>query len=301
MLFLTITCLFFLAASGQSSFLEQFSQSTATVKPLATKNVTLNFTTNTTTMESGKPFLATCNISNFANHASHNYTVWFYTANELEYNYLVAYYSLKVQPSGAQSLLFDTFKPSYSVPGPHYTYPTFDLVVNRTIKSEIFESDFLRNFWCELEDAGKTVAISNVWVNRPIVNLTISAPLAWDKTNQHFTASCTIFHLEKSILKGPEYQVKLLFSSYHSLIPGHYGELATFKVPTSGGPTRFSSNDTGYMGRYVDGEGPRDALPTFDFAYSASGANHTEGYFACQVEDPQSNWKQETSRLVRHL
>lgn len=95
MLFLTITCLFFLAASGQSSFLEQFSQSTATVKPLATKNVTLNFTTNTTTMESGKPFLATCNISNFANHASHNYTVWFYTANELEYNYLVAYYSLK--------------------------------------------------------------------------------------------------------------------------------------------------------------------------------------------------------------
>lgn len=92
MLFLTATCLLLLATAGGS-----FQQSFASVDASKSleKNVTiLNFTTNTTKVENGKPFLTSCHISNFTDHANRNYNVRFYRSNRLDSRQCVATYKL---------------------------------------------------------------------------------------------------------------------------------------------------------------------------------------------------------------
>ncbi|KAH9404126.1 hypothetical protein TYRP_014642 [Tyrophagus putrescentiae] len=271
MLFLTATCLLLLATAGGS-----FQQSFASVDASKSleKNVTiLNFTTNTTKVENGKPFLTSCHISNFTDHANRNYNVRFYRSNRLDSRQCVATYKLTVKPSGVQSLIFDADTPYYyfsATPGAHFAYPTFEVVV--TAKEVNDEADLRKNYWCELEVLPKMNAtqppeplvVSNVW----------------------------------RIRKGPEYQVKLLLANHANLISDRYNELAVFHVPTLG-PMMFLRNDS-YLGRTAVSEGDNDALPLFDFVYRTWGSTKKD-YFACRLEDPQSDWKQVTSDRVLHL
>ncbi len=176
-----------------------------------------------------------------------------------------------------------------------------------------YAADLRKNYWCELEVEDSayvfnttsnhiTTTVSNVWVNAPIVRLSISGPLASDPTNNTFTASCQVHFLERRILKGPEYQVKLLLANSADLIPNRYHELAVFKVPLlENAPTVFLRNDS-YLGRTAQFQGDdNDDLPLFDFVYRAWGAGGKKDYFACRLEDPASDWKQVTSDKVLHL
>ncbi len=215
-----------------------------------------------------------------------------------------------VKPSGVQSVIFEGDTPFYyftTTPGPHFAYPTFDLVIKAHEPENNNDFNLLKNYWCELvvhpqdnaTGANEPLVVSNVWVNTPIVRLAISGPLASDPSNATFTASCHVHHLEERIRKGPEYQVKLLLANHANLIPDRYNELAVFHVPTHLGPMMFLRNDS-YLGRTAVSEGDSDALPLFDFVYRTWGSSKQD-YFACRLEDPLSDWKQVTSDRVLHL
>ncbi len=97
MLLLTTTCLLLLAAASnclpQSNFAPPVTNSTKPEKETAVTSV--HFSTNTTKVVDGKPFLASCTIANLTHHASLNYTVRYYRSDRLDSRQFVAAYKIK--------------------------------------------------------------------------------------------------------------------------------------------------------------------------------------------------------------
>ncbi len=61
---------------------------------VAAKTITVNFTTNLTKVERGKPFLLSCHIDNFTDHATRNYSVAFYRVHRINEIILIATHEL---------------------------------------------------------------------------------------------------------------------------------------------------------------------------------------------------------------
>ena len=75
--------------------------------------------------------------------------------------------------------------------GPNYTFPYFEILV--TPKGSLAKD----NYWCELLDETNRLnktTVSNVWVNRPILNFTYTRI---DSTSD-YVARCEISHYDKA-------------------------------------------------------------------------------------------------------
>ncbi|KAH9407541.1 hypothetical protein TYRP_012363, partial [Tyrophagus putrescentiae] len=111
---------------------------------VAAKTITVNFTTNLTKVERGKPFLLSCHIDNFTDHATRNYSVAFYRVHRINEVILIATHELTVFPNANHSFknqhqhhLFkvEQSKEVISVlssgasPHQHASYPLFEAVI----------------------------------------------------------------------------------------------------------------------------------------------------------------------------
>lgn len=106
MLFFTTTCLFLLATASGSFQQKSFEAPSAVDAKSPEKLVPiLNFTTNTTKVENGKPFLASCHISNFTDHASRNYSIRFFRSSRLDTRQWIANYKLTSKRKNCPSLI----------------------------------------------------------------------------------------------------------------------------------------------------------------------------------------------------
>lgn len=242
---------------------------------------TVTFTTNVTKVENEKPFLGSCKIENFADHALRNYTIKYYRTSTLSRT-LIAIHELSAPTAKfpTQRHIFDFVRLSDMIvhPGPHFTYPLFDVVITPTKVTK------RENYWCEVEDQTKsTTTTSNIWANTPILALTISS-----LGDHDYLAQCGIqFYSPNS---NRTYAVQLFISNHLA---------ATFHMRPNQSEEFIPEEEVNY--RNVR-HGVQYTLPTFDFIYYYEYNSETS--FNCKLVDGtpgQADYEVFTSNEVDHI